>query len=592
VTAIKQEQWQNEQQWEAEWWGDCADTSEEEFKQREYAGAMGLEAEYGKKTPCAQWYDLGGKSVLDIGGGPVSLLLKCRNRGRCVVADPAAYPSWVKERYDAAGIEYLKIAGEDFPPRDERNEFDEVWIYNVLQHVRDPAAVIERAKQCGRKVRVFEWLEVPACKGHPHVLTAELLDGALGTRGEKVKVPWWDAGNGYAATVEVKPRPAAPARPEDPAARRFHLLGLAHIPTNSEVTCCAFTQKIRKLARMLRSLGHYVMFYGAEHSDVECDEFVQVISDAERVACVGDYDWRQEFFKFDSGDEAHATFNRNAITQIRARSTPEDFILATMGTAHKPVTDAVGLERTIESGIGYSGIYAKYKVFESYAWMHHLYGVRGVNDGAWYDCVIPNYFDVDEFPLGKQDGDYYLFMGRLIRRKGLDVAVQVTRALGKRLIVAGQGSLTGGDLNITDSHVTHVGAVGAEKRAELMGGAIAMFAPTYYIEPFGGVAVECMLCGTPVITTDWGAFPETVRHGVTGFRCRTFDDFCYAAQEAGSLRRLEIRRWAERNYSLKRVARMYDEYFAKIADIGGAGWYTRHPERKELDWLRKYGVER
>ncbi len=61
---------------------------------------------------------------------------------------------------------------------------------------------------------------------------------------------------------------------------------------------------------------------------------------------------------------------------------------------------------------------------------------------------------------------------------------------------------------------------------------------------------------------------------------------------AGSLRRLEIRRWAERNYSLKRVARMYDEYFAKIADIGGAGWYTRHPERKELDWLRKYGVER
>jgi len=591
VTAIKQEEWRKVNDWEREWWGACTDTSDEEFKQREYARAMGLEDAYGAPvgTTGVMAYDLAGRSVLDIGGGPVSLLLKCRNRGRCVVADPADYPAWVKARYEAAGIEYLKIPGEEFPSRDERNRFDEVWIYNVLTHVRDPKAVIERAKQCGTVVRLFEWLDTEMNEGHPHTLTKDFLDGVLGADGEEVTPSWPDPRTGYAAVVEVHPRASRAVGPPANGCWRFHMLGLAHIPTNSEVTCCAYSQKIRKLARMLHSLGHEVIFYGAEHSDVECEEFVQVISDAERVRCVGDYDWRKEFFRFNCGDEAHQIFNRNAIPQIKARARKDDFVLATMGTNHQPVTEAVGLPRTVESGIGYKGIYAKHKVFESYAWMHYLYGVRKSEQGSWYDCVIPNYFDIEKFPVGNQAGDYYLYMGRLIKSKGVDVAVQVARELDKRLIVAGQGSLQGGGLNITDSHVEHVGAVGAERRAELMGGAIAMFAPTYYIEPFGGVAVECQLCGTPVITTDWGAFPETVEHGVTGFRCRTFEDFCFAAEAAKGLKRSVIRRWAERNYSLERVADMYEEYFAKIADVdGGAGWYERRPERTELEWLRRY----
>jgi len=46
--------------------------------------------------------------------------------------------------------------------------------------------------------------------------------------------------------------------------------------------------------------------------------------------------------------------------------------------------------------------------------------------------------------------------------------------------------------------------------------------PTYYLEPFGGVNVEAQLCGTPVLTTDWGAFPETVLHATDAVYLKNF----------------------------------------------------------------------
>ena len=371
---------------------------------------------------------------------------------------------------------------------------------------------------------------------------------------------------------------------------RFHLLGLAHLPTNKNFRQCAYTMKVVKLASMLKKSGHTVFFYGCEGSEVECDEFIPVLTEAARVKCYGEYDMNKEFFKHDGKDAAHTEFNVNAAIEIRKRMYPTDFLLITMGNYQKPIADALQLHKTVESGIGYSGIFAKFRVFESYGWMQYMYGLTKQEDGSWYDAVIPNYYDPRDFPQGKQDGDYFLFVGRLIFRKGLDIAVQVTKRLGKKLIVAGQGSLQNPQerLNITDPHVEHVGCVGPERRAVLMGGAIATFVPTYYIEPFGGVAVESQLTGTPVLTSDWGVFPETCDHGVTGYRCRTMDDFLFGARNVASLDHSYIRQRAISNYGMEKVRKMYDEYWMKLADIDKKGWYEEHPERTQLDWLEKF----
>jgi len=112
--------------------------------------------------------------------------------------------------------------------------------------------------------------------------------------------------------------------------------------------------------------------------------------------------------------------------------------------------------------------------------------------------------------------------------------------------------------------------------------------PTYYLEPFGGVNVEAQLCGTPVITTDWGAFPETVLHGKTGYRCRTFEEFCWAVKNIWRIKPKHCHTWAVQNYSMERVGKMYEEYFQRVYGLYEDGWYQANENRTELSWLERY----
>lgn len=171
--------WSSAQLGERDWWGRCLNTYGEEEKQLAYARRMGLEFHHDGKGPYN--IDLHGASVLDIGGGPCSLLLKTCNAGFRVVADPCHYPDWVAARYVAAGIEYLRTKGEDSL---NLAGLDEVWIYNVLQHTDAPALVCANARRAGKIVRIFEWIDTATNREHPHSLTEDALNAWLGGAGQ------------------------------------------------------------------------------------------------------------------------------------------------------------------------------------------------------------------------------------------------------------------------------------------------------------------------------------------------------------------------------------------------------------------------
>jgi glycosyltransferase involved in cell wall biosynthesis len=318
---------------------------------------------------------------------------------------------------------------------------------------------------------------------------------------------------------------------------------------------------------MMKSLGHTVYTYGGPESESPADEHIPCITEEERLAAVGVNHYTMASFNYNLPH--WVKFNNNVIAGISERLEHQDFICVIGGYSHKPIADAFPNEMTVEFGIGYGGVFSKYKVFESYAWMHTVYGTTDRNpnaiDGHFFDAVIPGYIDINEFPFRETPDDYYLFTGRLIERKGYEIAVEVCRRLNKKLILAGQGS--------PPSYGEHVGVVGSSRRAELMGGAIASFAPTIYIEPFGTVAPESMACGTPAITTDWGAFTETVVDGISGYRCRTLKEFIEAAEKAKHMDRSAVRQHAIDNYSLEVIALKYDKHFRRLSQLWDDGWY-------------------
>ena len=266
------------------------------------------------------------------------------------------------------------------------------------------------------------------------------------------------------------------------------------------------------------------------------------------------------------------------------------FCFARWGNYQQPIAQAVNL-LTVEPGIGYTGVFSAFRVFESYAWMHYVYGLLKQDDGVWYDAVIPNYFDVADFPYEEQKRIIYSILGASSGVKGYKLLPTWRRRpgtncmwWGRVLWIIPQEGLALGN----EKHIKYLPAVGPEERARLLGKAKAVLMPTFYLEPFGGVNVEAQLCGTPVITSDWGAFPETVLHGVTGYRCRVFEEFCWAVKNVHRIRPQDCRKWAVANYSLERVGKMYEEYFQRVHRLFGRGWYEANDQRQELDWLCRY----
>lgn len=343
--------------------------------------------------------------------------------------------------------------------------------------------------------------------------------------------------------------------------------------TSKEYVGCAFTQKVLKFGKMMTNLGHEVIHYGHEDSNLVCSEHVAVVGRDEFHKAYGDCDWRSGPVRYSARDSVYQAFYKNSIREIEKRRQKNDFILAFWGRGVKPICDAHQKHSiVVEPGIGYSnGHWAFFKVFESYALMHAYWGLKMVEKCSpkWYEVVIPNYFDLDDFEYQRKKKSFVLFLGRVYEGKGIHIAQSATKEAGLKLVVAGQKPQ---DVAF-ESHVEFVGFADSSKRRELLRDAMALIAPSMYVEPFGGVQIEALLSGTPTITTDWGAFAENNINGLTGYRCRTHGDFVQALRNVRFIDSLDCRKHGI-GFSLENVGPMYEKYFKDVLNIyNGNGWY-------------------
>lgn len=366
---------------------------------------------------------------------------------------------------------------------------------------------------------------------------------------------------------------------------RLHLISLPHTQTTPEFEHCANTQKIRKFAKMMLAQGHEVILYSGDRNETACTEHVPLFAEAERLVQFGKWDRNGLFgnIPYIAGKEPWLTHNRRAIEAVRERTagrdTTRDILCVMAGVAQKPVADALPKLLAVEPGVGYEGCALVHCAFESHAWQHWIYGKCGINRGRAFDTVIPNFFDPEDFPewTGER-GDYLFFIGRNIETKGPHVAADIAERCGKRLLIAGPGSVVKDGRIVSPPgldkpHVAHLGPLTNQQRWQFMARAAAVVVPTLYLEPFGGVAIEAMMCGTPVAASDWGAFPETVLPGISGETFSTLSEGVVAVEKVAKLDRAAIRRYALDRFSLDAIGPRYSKWLARLQTLWGDGWY-------------------
>lgn len=206
--------------------------------------------------------------------------------------------------------------------------------------------------------------------------------------------------------------------------------------------------------------------------------------------------------------------------------------------------------------------------------------------------VIYNGIEVEEFPFNEKGGNYFLFLGRLVKDKGIDVFLDLAINNPKfQFYIVGKGyseyQQKAQEAAQKYSHIKYFGMVprSTPQWFDLLSKAKALVMPVAYEDSCPLVPLEAMACGTPVIAYAQGALPEQVVDNETGYLiCNTKQANCkYIIEQTGidglvqainridslpnkdylRLRRNARARIAE-SFNIKKMAKNYEALYLKI----------------------------
>jgi len=186
-----------------------------------------------------------------------------------------------------------------------------------------------------------------------------------------------------------------------------------------------------------------------------------------------------------------------------------------------------------------------------------------------YIATIHHGIDVTQFAYSGAAGRYLLFFGRIHPEKGVREAIEVAQRVGIKLVIAGivqdhDYFATEVEPQIDGANVEYLGSVGPDRKADMLGGALALLHLISFDEPFGLSLIESMACGTPVIAFRRGSMPELIRHGETGYIVDDIDGAVNAVAAVKAIDRSACRADVERRFTNTRMARDYVRVYQQI----------------------------
>lgn len=344
---------------------------------------------------------------------------------------------------------------------------------------------------------------------------------------------------------------------------RFHVVALPQSNTTRAYSMCGFSQKTIRFCWMMKSLGHKVFLYGGPENEAVCDEHIPCISAEDQVAIRGDRNYIYPIYN--PQHHLWVAYNMAIAKAINERKQQGDIVCILGGNCQASLMGMIPDLKVVEYGIGYTGYACKWLVFESHVWRSYC---MGRNDQAAPNPnthVIHAFYDENDFKWDLPRKDYALFVGRVTKQKGVQLACEACEKAGLSLKVAGFG-----DKSLVTNGADYLGPVTLAERNKLMAEAKVLLCPTLTFEPFGNVACEAQMCGTPVISTNFGGFVESVHEGLSGYRIA---DVTQAAEAIKRLDKLAphdiIRKRAVAYFSMRVLRHQYDSYFTRLGTLQG-----------------------
>jgi glycosyltransferase involved in cell wall biosynthesis len=337
---------------------------------------------------------------------------------------------------------------------------------------------------------------------------------------------------------------------------RVHLLSTPNVQVTKDYYLDVFSGFTRRFSELLKELGHTVFLYGSEEADVPVDELICCISKQAQAESLGEMPYQKASYAADN--PLFQYFNQRAAAAIQERKEKGDLIATIAGTAQYGVWQQHQELPFLEYSIGYRGVCAPYRVYQSNAWRSCAHGFTQTEYGRPMDDMIYTWLHEGEFPE-RPVGSYLLYVGRISSVKGIKTACQAAEQAGMPLFLIGEGDpslITYGE---------YLGHMPPSERNHWMAGATALLCPTDYIEPSATVVIEAQLCGTPVLSTPWGGFPEYLEHERTGYLCKDVSEFVDAIGIVGDLDRRYVRLRAQTLFGWAAGKFAYQQYFARLA---------------------------
>ena len=174
-------------------------------------------------------------------------------------------------------------------------------------------------------------------------------------------------------------------------------------------------------------------------------------------------------------------------------------------------------------------------------------------------------------PTLRPSGNYLAFVGRISPEKGVDRAIEISRAVGMPLRIAAKVDRADEIFFreriaplLSTPGVQYIGEINEREKARFLGEAAALLFPIDWPEPFGLVMIEAMACATPVVAFERGSVREVIDHGVTGWLVGSTEDAIRAVKPAIQLDRKTVRHRFEQRFTARRMADDYVRLYQAI----------------------------